>query len=185
MTPVLFLDVDGVLNCSSTKLHAPGVRSCVLQRPCSLTRFTGVVETAKVAALARAVQACGAKIVVSSTWREAFETGAAFAAAIGLVPPLVSAPDLVHRDWRTGWKPSSNRHHEIGWWLDDHRKVKRFAILDDHDICAHAPQLEKRFVRTDAETGLVNADLAAIVTLLGRADLAARDWFEETPAAAA
>lgn len=182
---ILFLDVDGVLNNRATMPGDDGVRTCEL-RPVNnpQVRFTGVVETAKVSALARAVEACGAQIVVSSSWRQGFETGAAFAGAIGLVAPLASAPDLVHRDWRTEWKPSSWRMHEIGWWLDDHRKVKRFAILDDHDICAHAPKLEERFVRTDKETGLVNEDLAAVVTLLGRADLASRDWFSAAAAAA-
>lgn len=185
MTPILFLDVDGVLNRVTTRRGDAGVRDCRL-RPVNnpQVEFVGVVETAKVAALARAVAACGAQIVVSSSWRDAFETGGAFAAAIGLVPPLASAPDLVHRDWRTGWKFSSQRRDEIGWWLDDHRKVKRFAILDDHDICAHAPKLEERFVRTDRDTGLVNEDLAAVVTLLGRADLASRDWFSAAAIAA-
>lgn len=35
----------------------------------------------------RAVEACGARIVVSSSWREAFPDAAAFAGATGLRPP--------------------------------------------------------------------------------------------------
>lgn len=172
---ILFLDVDGVLNRNSTKRGAEGVRDCALKTHGG-AELTGVVEIAKVRALGAAVQACGAKIVVSSSWRNhAFASGAEFAVTIGL-----SAPDLLHRDWRTGKKPSSWRLHEIGWWLDDHRKVRDYAILDDHDLFVGGvdrPEMEGRLVRTDSDVGLVNEDLAAVVTLLGRADLAARDWF--------
>lgn len=177
---ILFLDVDGVLNTRATKPGVDGVRDVEL-RPVNnpQVRFTGVIETAKVRAIARAVAACGAQIVVSSSWREAFADGAAFAAAVGLAPPLASAPALLHRDWRTGWKPSSHRCHEIGWWLDEHRKVKRYAVVDDHPIFPPDWDGAKHEVRTDPEHGLTAADLARIVELLGRPELARRDWFEE------
>lgn len=165
--PILFLDVDGVLNKRSTIATDAGVRSCELipvDNPA--VSFNGVVEVEKVEALLRVVSDCRARIVVSSSWRNAFKSGADFATAIGLSPPLASAKDLMHRDWRTGWKFTSNRHHEIGWWLDDHRSVKRYAILDDHDVCRPAPTLAKRFVRTDAEYGLTAADLDRVAALL-------------------
>lgn len=171
---ILFLDVDGVLNTRAT-VPGEGVRECVLQRPYSQERFTGLVETAKVGALARAVIACGAKIVVSSTWREAFADAAGFAAAIGISPPLADAPDLFHRDWCTGRKPSSHRCHEIDWWLEDHPEVKRYAVLDDHPVFSPDWPGFEREVRTDARIGLTNKELNAIGALLGRKST--RDWF--------
>lgn len=182
---ILFLDVDGVLNTHATKPGADGVRDVEL-RPVNnpQVRFTGVLEMAKVRAIARAVEACGAKIVVSSSWRDAFADGAAFAATVGLSPPIASAPDLLHHDWRTGWKPSSHRCHEIGWWLDEHRKVKRYAVVDDHPVFPPDWEGAKHEVRTDPECGLTARDLARIVELLGRPDLARRDFFADTPAAA-
>jgi len=110
---------------------------------------------------------CGAEIVVSSSWRQAFDSAAAFAAAIGL-PPLAGAADVFHRDWCTESKMSATRAQEIGLWLADHKKVRRFAILDDHDVCAHRPELEKRFVRTDANVGVTQDDLRRVGELLGR-----------------
>lgn len=185
--PIVFLDVDGVLNRRSTRPGA-GVRECVLQRPYSLTKHQGVVETAMVDALQRAVQSCGAQIVVSSSWREGLESGAAFAAAIGL-PPLAGAPDLIHKDWRTGGKPSSNRYHEIGWWLDDHKKVTRYAILDDHEFIPPDWPLLDHFVKTDPERGITNENINRMLELLGRSDLAfvcettPTDWFAPPPRA--
>lgn len=175
--PILFLDIDGVLNRHATKAGDAGVRTCVLQRPYSLTQHTGVVETAKVEALARMLLASGAKIVVSSSWREGLADAAAFAAAIGLVPPLANAPDLIHRDWRTGWKPSSHRHHEIGWWLDKHPRVTRHAIVDDHDFIPPEWPMASHFIKTDPNVGLTNHALNRALEMFGRSDLA-RDWFE-------
>lgn len=182
MTAILFLDVDGVLNTRATKPGADGVRDVEL-RPLNnpQVRFTGVLEMAKVRALARAVEACGAKIVVSSSWRVAFTDGAAFAAAVGLAPPIASAPDLLHRDWRTEKRMSSNRHHEIDWWLRAHPKVKRYAVLDDHPVWGWGSLPDNpNEVRTDPECGLTATDLARVVEVLGRADLARRDWFSAT-----
>lgn len=179
MIPILFLDVDGVLNTSATKASAEGVRDCVLYPfgNRQAQRFTGVVEIAKVAAVARVVEACGAKIVVSSSWRNAFATCADFAAAIGIVPPLANAPDLFHRDWRTDWKMSSRRHNEVQWWLDEHRKVKRYAVLDDHPVFPRDWEGAEREVNTDASVGVTNRDLDRVAGLLGKGEFAGRDWF--------
>ena len=184
--PIVFLDVDGVLNRRSTKRGADGVRDCTL-RPINnpQVEFTGVVETAKVAALRRALEATGAQIVVSSSWRDAFSSAAEFAGAIGIVPPLADAPDLFHKHWKTDWKFSSQRFHEINWWLQDHKQTRFYAILDDHECIPRDWELHKSFVKTDADAGLTNAEINRVVTLLGRADLAfvcettPTDWFAE------
>lgn len=183
--PIVFLDVDGVLNRHSTK-PGGGVRECVLQRQYSLTRHQGLVEEAIVAAFSRVRAAIGAQIVVSSSWREGVASAAAFADAIGL-PPLASAPDVIHRDWRIKGKPSSYRFHEIGWWLDDHKRCTNYVVIDDHDFIP--PDWKRptraRFVKTDPARGLTNADLNRVCEILGRSDLAfvcettPTDWFDE------
>lgn len=185
--PIIFLDVDGVLNTRSTKCGAEGVRDCTLQPVNNPNvQLTGVVEIAKVAALRRAVETAGARIVVSSSWREAFHTAADFASAIGIAPPLASAPDLFHKDWKTGWKFSSQRFHEIDGWLGDHKR-RLYAILDDHECIPQDLALYKNFVKTDADVGLTNADINRVLALLGRADLTficettSTDWFAESP----
>lgn len=177
--PILFLDVDGVLNTKTTQAGAEGVRDCVLRSPYSDYSARGVVEVAKVAALLRCVQSCGAKIVVSSSWREAFAGAGDFAAAIGIVPPLASAPDIFHRSWRTGWKPSSHRCHEINWWLDDHPKVKRYAVIDDHKVFPEDWTGADHEVTTDSKHGVTNRDLGRVAGLLGKGEFADRDWFAE------
>lgn len=177
---ILFLDVDGVLNTRATKPGADGVRDVEL-RPASNPQvcFTGVLEMEKVQAVARVVAACGAKIVVSSSWRNAFTDGAAFAATVGLAPPLASAPDLMHRDWRTEQRMSSNRHHEIDWWLKAHPKVKRYAVLDDHPVWGWGSLPENpNEVRTDPKRGVTACDLDRVAGLLGKGEFAGRDWFQ-------
>lgn len=172
--PVLFLDVDGVLNTHATKSGADGVRDFESRQ----SRVTNVVEIAKVAAVARLVEACNARIVVSSSWRSAFATSADFAAAIGIAPPLADAPDLFHRDWRTEQKLSSARCHEIKWWLDNHEFVRRYAVIDDHMVFPPDWVHAKHEVRTDASVGITNGDFNRAASLLiGSGELKGRDWF--------
>lgn len=161
---VCFLDVDGVLNCDATR-PGDGVREVAFTPPYASRVFTGMADTAKVSALTEMLEACGARIVVSSSWRAAFESAAAFAGAIG-IPPLASERARFHRDWQTEQKFSATRAQEIGLWLAAHKHVKRFAILDDHDICANRPEFEPHFVRTDSAVGLTEADLARVKIIL-------------------
>lgn len=168
MDCIIFLDVDGVLNTRTTK-PGDGVREVVLTRPFSTAVFQGVVETKKVAMLRDTLEQCDADLVVSSSWREAFANAADFAVAIGLVDPLADEPDFFHRHWRTEKKLSSTRAQEIALWLAEHRKVRHYATLDDHDIFAREdrPEMQKRFVRTDADVGLTHEDLRRVEALLG------------------
>lgn len=177
--PIIFLDVDGVLNSYATRPGDEGVRECEL-RPVNNPEvvFSGVVETAKVDALRRLVEKANARIVVSSSWRNAFHDAASFAGAIGIAPPLADAPDLFHKDWKTGWKFSSHRYHEIDWWLTDHRHSARYAILDDHNFIPHDWELTKHFVKTDPEHGLTTENLNKVCLLIGRADLVSDDWMK-------
>lgn len=163
--PVLFLDVDGVLNTRGT-LPGEGVRSVELNIPYG-RRVTGVIVQDKLHATLGLVEECRARIVVSSSWRLYFDTAAAFASAIG-ISPMRDLGELFHRDWFTPMKFSASRAQEISLWLADHKAVKRYAILDDHDICAGRPsKIDAHFVRTDAAVGVTDADLRRVGALLG------------------
>lgn len=178
-TPILFLDVDGVLNRNSTRANDPGVRVATLNPITNpAVQFTGVVETALVNALGRAVKAAGAKIVVSSSWRNAFRSAGDFATAIGISPPLSNTPDLFHKDWKTGMKFTSQRFHEIDWWLADHPYLPNYAILDDHDFIPDGWTLRDHFVKTDPSIGITDANINSMLMMFGRADLTEARWLE-------
>jgi len=135
---VLFLDIDGVL----THYASPGIDDRCLSE------------------LLRAIQATGAKTVLSSDWRLALDR-----------------PDL-HAAWETDWIRSlieripgflgttpdlGDRADEISRWLADRDDVESFVILDDINF-GFTERFPDQFVKTAGMSGggltPGNADLA-------------------------
>jgi hypothetical protein len=103
---VIFLDIDGVLNCDKT----PNPR-----------KFPYVVDKKLLARFKTLVRRTGAKVVLSSTWR--CDPVGLFAAKHWGIPFIDVCPD----------RPRSPRRREITSWLADHPKVTRFVVIDDED----------------------------------------------------
>lgn len=104
---IIFLDIDGVLNCAST------------------TECWGDVvgiDSDKVAILNQIIAETGAKIVLSSSWRIDQDWRAALEDA-GL--------PLHHIIGVTGRVASRNRDEEIAQWRSAHGVIDNFVILDD------------------------------------------------------
>ena len=103
---VIFLDIDGVLNCSRT----PNPRG-----------FPYVVDKKLLARLKRLLKKTGAKVVLSSSWR-VDPVGLLAARHFG-VPFMDVCPDM----------PTKRRSEEIRLWLARHPTVMRYAVIDDED----------------------------------------------------
>lgn len=125
MKPVLFLDVDGVLNkfgeASNNSLD--GSKIAILQEE----------VLSKVDCL----------VVLASTWRRYPRLVERL--RVGGIPIHDLTPVV------RSWMPT--RGMEIKAWLDDHPEVKTFVILDD-DIDGVGPELAPHLVATDSFTGL-------------------------------
>ena len=103
---VIFLDIDGVLNCATTKERWGG--------------FIGMSED-KVLLFNRILEETGAYVVLSSTWRHdddwletMFRNGLNIDRFIGRTKSL-----------------GGMRGFEINEWLSRHQGVDKFAIIDD------------------------------------------------------
>jgi hypothetical protein len=103
---VIFLDIDGVLNCDKTR--NPRKLPYIVDKKL-LRRFQKLLENT------------GAKVVLSSTWR--VDPIGVYAAKYWGIPFIDVCPD----------RPKSPRGNEITSWLKDHPKVSRFAVIDDED----------------------------------------------------
>src|SRR5712672_638718 len=103
---IIFLDIDGVLNCKST----PNPRN-----------FPYVVDRVLLRRLKRIVERTRAKVVLSSTWR--YDPAGIFSARHWGIPFMDVTPDM----------PKKPRRDEILSWLKAHPKVKRFVVIDDED----------------------------------------------------
>jgi hypothetical protein len=103
---VIFLDIDGVLNCTET----PNPR-----------KFPYIVDPALLARFNRILENTGAHVVLSSTWR--YDPAGLFSAKHWGVPFIDITPDMPHVP----------RCKEIIGWLEKHSEVNRFAVIDDED----------------------------------------------------
>jgi hypothetical protein len=103
---VIFLDIDGVLNCATT----PNPR-----------KFPYIVDPKLLKRFKRLLQRTGAKVVLSSTWR--YDPAGIFSAKHCGIPLIDVIPDMPHRP----------RRDEVIAWLKAHPKVKRFVVIDDED----------------------------------------------------
>ena len=101
---VIFLDIDGVLNCAKT----PNPR-----------KFPYIVDKKLLRRFL--VDRTGAKVVLSSTWR--LDPIGLFAAKHWGIRFMDVCPDM----------PKRPRRDEVRTWLSHHPKVTRYAIIDDED----------------------------------------------------
>ena len=103
---VIFLDIDGVLNCAKT----PNPR-----------KFPYIVDRRLFRRFERLVARTKAKIVLSSTWR--YDPAGLFSARHWGIRFIDVIPDM----------PGKPRRNEILAWLKHHPRVERFAVIDDED----------------------------------------------------
>ena len=103
---VIFLDIDGVLNCGSTT---------------NPRKLPYVVEPRLLELLKRLLTLADAKVVLSSTWR--YDPAGVFSAKHWGIPFIDVIPDM----------PARPRRDEIVAWLKTHPEVERYAVIDDED----------------------------------------------------
>lgn len=156
---IVFLDIDGVLVTleSFTKYktsgnHARAHPDCV-------------------SALNLILKATGARIVISSSWRAPRRLGwfrlkfhewgihAAKSRTIGMTPDLPRYNGLI-------WL-GKERGDEIQAWLDEHKGVESFVILDDDSDMKH---LKPRLVQSTFEKGLTPQLAEKAIALLSTAN---------------
>lgn len=103
---VIFLDIDGVLNCDDTP-NSRGLPYIIDKR--LLARLRKLLERTK------------AKVVLTSSWR--IDPIGIFAARYWKVPFFDVCPDM----------PDRPRCEEIRTWLKHHPRVTRYVVIDDED----------------------------------------------------
>lgn len=161
----LFFDIDGVANHDVDaevdfslllKVHAQMRR---LSRNDVHKRLKWLLPEA-VGRVNQILDASGAKLVISSTWRltttqEELQT---LLDVRGLKHPIFSmTPELPHR-----FSEVVPRGKEIGAWLQAHPEVTSFAILDDCEV----PPYGAQHVWVDPHTALTDENVAKAIEIL-------------------
>ena len=143
---IIFLDIDGVLNCDTTKTYTKSGALFVEDK---------LIEKLKII-----IDATNAKIVLSSDWRYNRE------------PPYDSDFLELKRKLNEykidfyGFTPiywAQSRGFEIDAFLKNHTEIQKFVILDDQcDMFPH----KHRLVETNPKVGLTNEDVEQAIWLL-------------------
>lgn len=144
MKPIIFLDVDGVLNCAAD-----------FDRFESLTSAGTILDPEKVARVNELKRMFDADIVLSSSWR--------------MYPDGLEALTLAGIAWidTTAMRMSADRCYEILDYIREHN-VKVFVILDDDSTVQREEALRNRHVWTDFTVGFQEKHFYQAVHILLR-----------------
>lgn len=155
---VIFLDVDGVLNTTST------------------TEMFGeytFVEDEKVQLLKQLVTRTGAKIVLSSSWRYGWwvkrkvNPTPTDLSSIRLFDALEKKLSEYGLELLDHTDETSSRGREIAWWLEswDGEPIENFVILDDMHLSYLLPHTS-HVVSTSISKGLTQAHVDRAMNIL-------------------
>lgn len=137
---VLFLDFDGVLNSDRYIACCGGAMA---------------LDPDKMILLKKIVDATGAKIVLTTSWREHWEKELACCGSIGREIHGRFGDHGMEIWDKTPQLPGS-REAQIKAWLDNHPEVEGFAVLDDRLLSANF--LQRHFVKTSNYFGGLNEE---------------------------
>lgn len=147
---VIFLDFDGVLNTDRYVKRAG--------------HFGVVIDPERMVFLRRIVDMTGAKIVLSTSWREHWENDAAALNETGREINRIFAENSLYV-WDKTPRCSINREDEIKAWLDNAENIESFVVIDDMFLAADF--LEGHFVRTSQfRDGLNEEDVQRAICIL-------------------
>lgn len=178
---IIFLDIDGVLNSVDWQPRRPKAKATTYE----LAAWMRMIDPAAVARLQRVVDATGARVVVSSSWRTMltlWEIQACLAEGGFRGELLGVTPDLSQAHAGSPIVTAPARWVEIAHWLEQahyfggdqggRRGVESYVILDDDDVlgCDVPGYVEggrlMTHVRTDFRVGLTDADADRAVAIL-------------------
>ena len=159
---IIFLDVDGVLNCSTSKSFCHDDLYGII---------TGI-DSDKVKRLAKIVEITGAEIILSSDWKDGWNkyyTGRKPSHVKYLDNHLYKKGKLTIKDKTPNTsKGSWFRGNEILTYLKSHQDVENYVILDDtffEDFSIK--EISEHLVLTDHKVGLTDFDVEKAIKILG------------------
>ena len=158
---IIFLDIDGVLNAENTKDR--------------IGRYIGL-DNSKIEILKHIIDETGAKIVLSSSWRNCRDNKVLHRIWNALVERLASY-DLEIIDITPTNCEYSYRGYEIQQWFKDNQdlNIESFIILDDdNDLKPYG----SRHIQTSWKNGMESKHGEMAIIKLNEE---CKPWFDDTP----
>lgn len=143
---VVFLDIDGVLNCHRTAIAFGGIPHTTARNG------RAALDEVAIRLIGGIVRTAGAKVVLSSTWRKHADWED-YGPALDL-PIIDRTPSC-----------SGFRGEEIAKWLLEHPEVESYAIIDDDSDML--PEQKSFFVHTSGLDGFTWMNAIDLARLCG------------------
>jgi hypothetical protein len=155
---VIFLDIDGVLNSEEFLKNNPNQ----------------AINRNGVSILKNIVNKTGAVIVMSSGWRLWFDDNmmpkdgysqclydilCAFDIKL-----FGKTPDFSTEEIRTRRTFSHVKAKEIIAWLDEHKTVEKYVVIDDLDLINE--EINEHLVRTNGQVGITEEDAMGVIDMI-------------------
>lgn len=151
MQPILFLDIDGVLND-----HTKYASGCTTILPRCVEQLNWLIRTT----------GCG--LVITSAWRHMIVEGTMNPKGFGYLlrtHGLSSAEAVIGSTERD--RPGLSRNQQVLNWLRGNGANRSWCVVDDLDLGFSAcPQCCSKFVHTDPAVGLTAQKATEIVGIL-------------------
>ena len=167
MDKIIFLDIDGVLNCQNTFLETNGYRKAInlrlkdeKKRNYDNLYFKKVlleIDLNKIFILKKITDITGAKIVVSSSWRllNRYPLVEEYLISLGL--PIIDVTPKMN-----------NRGEEINFYIENHH-VQKYAILDDEVFPDFTEENKYNLIWTSFyQNGLTEEHINDAIKILGK-----------------
>lgn len=160
---IIFLDFDGVLNSTTDFMEARYYKNTV--------NSTEVISPGKLALLEEMIVHTGAKIVISSAWREMYSLKEIYDMFVvrGFTLPIttiIGKTDIVEDRGNSDYP--RHRNNNIKKWLAKRDDVESFVILDDLPREDFDNDLQDNLVHTDFHNGLNYYNMQQAKNILGR-----------------
>ncbi len=164
MRKIIFLDLDGVLNTASWYRQ--------LDSKSRHDEYGTAFDPQSVANLGKVIEATGADIVISSSWKalglgvmqEMWEVRHLPGKVVGITPTYIDDEMLLNADL-SNMDFLNGRGTEIKRWLSKRGKdVSHYVIIDDMDDMLS--EQKSHFVQTDPEIGISDMDVDMAILIL-------------------
>jgi hypothetical protein len=165
---IIFLDCDGVLN-SQKFFNSGGGKHRM--GDVGLSFGASQLDPAGLALVDKIVDATGAKIVISSSWRHIWDWHEI--AAMFQNRGFKNVDSIIGK---TGNSKEDHRGTEVAEWLgldrerqvvdDNHDPISTYVILDDND--EFDTSQHPHFVRTNPQTGITERDVQKAIQILSQ-----------------
>lgn len=156
---IVFLDVDGVLNCDTTKEKVADYTG---------TRYIGVDDDL-VEKLAKIINATDAEIVLTSSWKTCWDVTMPNDEMEPMAKYLVLKlkKQGLHIIDRTIDRDKGDRGYGIKRWLKRFPEVERWVVLDDQEYLDYEEQgILPHLIKTSFSCGLTDENVSDAIKFL-------------------